>query len=59
MSQRIDTMIYKDGHGHFIVHIIKDDTFRYVDDRSPLPYYPSAKTRKTWKRIGTNIKFTD
>ena len=59
MSQRINTMVYKDGHGHIIVHIIKDDTFRYADDRSPLPYYPNIKTRKTWKHIGTNIKFTD
>ncbi|ARB12414.1 hypothetical protein HOR33_gp05 [Klebsiella phage vB_KpnP_IL33] len=59
MSQRINTMVYKDGHGRIIVHIIKDDIFRYVDDRSILPYYPGAETRKTWKRIGTNIKFTD
>jgi hypothetical protein len=59
MSQRINTMVYKDGHGYIIVYIVKDDIFRYADDRSPLPYYPNTETRKTWKRIGTNIKFND
>lgn len=59
MQARLDTIVYKDGHGHIIVHIIKDDIFRYADDRSALPYYPNTETRKTWKRIGTNIKFTD
>ena len=59
MSQRIDNRVYRDKHGFVIVHIIKDDCYIYADTCESLAYYPSANTRKTWERIGTNLKFTD
>ncbi|WWT40898.1 hypothetical protein [Klebsiella phage 175007] len=59
MSQRIDNRVYRDKHGFVIVYIVKDDCYVYADTCEALPYYPSANTRKTWERIGTNLKFTD
>ena len=59
MSQRIDNRVYRDRHGFTIVYTIKDDCYIYADNRKVLAYYPSANTRKSWERIGTNLKYTD
>lgn len=59
MSQHIDNRVYRDKHGSVIVYIVKDDCYVYADTCESLLYYPSANTRETWVRIGTNLKFTD
>ena len=59
MLQRIDNRVYRDKHGFVIVYIVKDDRYVYADTCESLAYYPSVNTRKTWERIGTNLKFTD
>lgn len=59
MSQRINNRVYRDKHGFVIMYIIKYDCYIYEGTCESLMYYPSANTRKTWERIGTNLKFTD